>query len=121
MQNEAQVDRCQEAVRDALMRRACASRTTSYSELAQRVGLPPQRYVLLRQLPQLVEAVNADEAADGWPLLGALVVRKADGLPGAGFFRHARALGRLAPDASRAAERSFHERELQRIYSAWAE
>ncbi|MDE0608417.1 MAG: hypothetical protein OXH77_00705 [Anaerolineaceae bacterium] len=121
MQNVAQFERCKESVRDALIRRACARRTISYSELARRVGLPPQRYVLMRQLPRLVEAINADEVSDGWPLLGALVVRKADGLPGAGFFRHARELGRLAPDASRAAERTFHERELQRIFSAWAE
>ena len=121
MRNEAQVERRQEAVRDALIRRACARRTISYGELAQRVGLPPQRHVLMRQLPRLVEAVNAEEVADGWPLLGALVVRVADGLPGAGFYRHARELGRLAPDATRAAERTFHERELQRIYSAWSE
>lgn len=121
MQYEALAERYQESVRDALLRRACARRVITYGELARRVGLPPQRHILMRQLPQMLEAISADEAADGWPLLGALVVRVADGLPGVGFFRQVRALGRLAPNASRNAERNFHKRELQRVYSAWAE
>ena len=121
MQHEALAERYQESLRDALLRRACARRVITYGELAQRVGLPPRGDVLMRQLPKMLEAINAAEAEDGWPLLGALVVRVADGLPGAGFFRQARALGRLAPNASRNAERNFHKRELQRVFSAWAE
>ena len=121
MKYEALYDRYHESVRDALMRRACARRTITYGELAQRVGLPLQRHILVRQLPQLLGDINADEAADGWPLLGVLVVRKADGLPGAGFFKLAREIGRLPVNAGRAGERAFFKKELQRVHSAWAD
>ena len=121
MQAGALQEQYYESLRDTLIRCACARRTITYGELARRVGLPPQRHVFTRRLPQLLERVNVEEAADGWPLLGALVVRVADGLPGAGFFRQARELGRLPARADAAGEQRFFREELQRVHAAWAE
>lgn len=121
MRYRALHERYHEAVRDTLIRRACVRRTITYGELAQRVGLPRQRHVLIRQLPRLLEDINNYEAAEGWPLLGVLVVRKSDGRPGAGFFRLARATGRLSKRAGVAGEQRFFREELQRVYAAWAE
>ena len=80
-------DRHHDSVRDALIRRACARRTITYSELAQRAGLPLQPYILSRHLPGLLNDISMAEHEEGWPLLGVLVLRKADGLPGVGFFQ----------------------------------
>lgn len=114
-------ERYHESVRDALMRRACARRTITYSELAQRVCLPLQPYILSRQLPGLLDDISRAELAEGWPLLGVLVVRKADGLPGVGFFKLAREIGRLSPRVGKAGEQRFFREELQRVYAAWAD
>lgn len=121
MRHRELCDQFHEAVRDALMRRACARRTITYSELAQRAGLPLQPYTLSRLLPGLLAEISAAEDAEDWPLLSALVVRKADGLPGRCFYRLARELGRLPADADRAGERHFFRKELQRVHAAWAD
>ena len=121
MKDAALHNRIHDSLRDALIRRACARRTITYSELAQRVGLPLNPYILARRLPALLNEISAAEDEEDWPLLGALVVRKTDGRPGAGFFRLARRLGRLPADADRAAERAFFEKERQRVHAVWAD
>ena len=121
MNYEALYDRYHDSVRDALIRRACARRTITYSELAQRAGLPLQPYILSRHLPGLLNDINMAEHEEGWPLLGVLVLRKADGLPGVGFFKLVRKIGRLPPNAGKVGERAFFDKELQRVHSAWAD
>ena len=108
MNYEALYDRYHDSVRDALIRRACARRTITYSELAQRVGLPLQPYILSRHLPGLLDDISMAEHDEGWPLLSVLVLRKADGLPGVGFFR----LVRTRPSAQHGQGRYFR---LQRV------
>ena len=121
MNYEALYDRYHDSVRDALIRRACARRTITYSELAQRVGLPLQPYILSRHLPGLLDDISMAEHDEGWPLLSVLVLRKADGLPGVGFFKLVRKIGRLPPGADQTAARAFFDKELQRVHSAWAD
>ena len=114
-------DRHHDSVRDALIRRACARRTITYSELAQRAGLPLLPYILSRHLPGLLNDISMAEHEEGWPLLGVLVLRKADGLPGVGFFKLVRKIGRLPPSAGKVGERAYFRKELQRVHSAWAD
>ena len=121
MNYEALYDRYHDSVRDALIRRACARRTITYGELAQRVGLPLQPYILSRQLPGLLDDISMAEHDEGWPLLSVQVLRKADGLPGVGFFKLVRTIGRLPPNVSKVGERAYFRKELQRVHSAWAD
>ncbi len=121
MKYEALYDRYHDSVRDALIRRACARRTITYSELAQRAGLPLHPYILSRHLPGLLNVISMAEHEEGWPLLGVLVLRKADGLPGVGFFKLVRTIGRLPPNVGKVGERAYFRKELQRVHSAWAD
>ena len=57
--------------------------------------------------------------AEGWPELACLVVRKADGLPGGGYFASLRAGGAYdGPDTGPVAEALLHRRQAAAY--AWA-
>ena len=52
----------------------------------------------MRQLTDALEALMADDAMNGRPFLAARVVSRGSGIPAAGFFQAARALGVVIPD-----------------------
>ena len=63
--------------------------------------------------------VEERRAAEGWPDLACLVVRKSDGLPGEGYFTAVRSAGAYAgPGTGPAAERFVRRR--QALAARWA-
>lgn len=82
----------------------------TYRDLANALGLRPPHTI--HRLTTALEATMHEDAAAGRPLIAALVVSKTGaGLPQAGFFELAAALGRLPaePEAARAAYRREFE------------
>jgi UPF0716 family protein affecting phage T7 exclusion len=67
-------------------------------------------------LARLLAAIDQNEEAAGRPLLSAVVVTSATGLPHPGFFTAARALGLHAGSD----DRVLWERELLRVHTYWA-
>ncbi|MGH6944806.1 MAG: ribose-phosphate pyrophosphokinase [Geminicoccaceae bacterium] len=73
---------------DLLIEAACSGRSLTYAEVLAHFGIkitPRRVYALCRDLGE----VSARNRARGQPDLAVLVVRKADRLPGEGFFHGA--------------------------------
>jgi hypothetical protein len=100
-------------IRDVLLGQARNPGLITYQELADRLGLTPPHTV--RRVTHALEALMADDAAAGRPLLAALCVsRSRPGMPARGFFVTAEALGIFAGDPDSPDAGAFHMRELQR-------
>lgn len=96
---------------------ACAKRreTITYSDVAQRIEtayLHPGSYTFLR----ILSSICKEEEDAGRGMICALVVSKATGIPGGGFFSALAARGR---DLSNI-EAAWGE-ECDRVFEAWAE
>ncbi|MCK6579024.1 MAG: hypothetical protein L6Q98_13055 [Anaerolineae bacterium] len=94
---------------------AKARQIITYSDLALRLPtayVHPGSYAFTRLLG---EVCDAEEAA-GRGMICALVVSKATGIPGAGYFRGAAARGRDVSDL----DRCWRE-ECERVFDAWAD
>ncbi len=80
-----------------------------YATLAEALGLEPPHAI--RRAALALEATMAEDAEAGRPFIAALVIGRArGGLPAAGFFERAAALGR-GPQPGES-ERDFHAREM---------
>lgn len=96
---------------DALAREG---RTVTYQEAALALGLAPPQTI--HRLVLALEASMSDDAAAGRPLRAASVVsRVGGGVPAAGFFAHARALGRYDGPETGPRARAFHAEELRSV------
>jgi hypothetical protein len=105
-----------ERLRQALIDQAKAGSPTTYAELATRLGLEPPNTI--RRVAEALEDIMKDDVAAGRPLLSALCVSKTrTGIPRAGFFLTAQALGVFSGDAGGPEAVAFHARELQRVQS----
>lgn len=105
----------QQRLRDFLTRHAPEKIT--YQELAR--AMDPDVNPRDRRFKRLTTAlyyVNKHEHENGRPLIGALVVRASDGLPGDGFYLCARDLGF---EFERSEETAFWEAELARVGVFW--
>jgi hypothetical protein len=105
----------QQRLRDFLSRHAPEKIT--YQELAR--SMDPDVNPRDRRFKRLTNAlyeVNKHEHDNDRPMIGALVVRASDGLPGEGFYWCAYKLG-LKPDDSQ--EIAFWEAELERVREYW--
>lgn len=109
---EAEWDVVRESMRVELIALARQERIVTYSELALLLPIyvHPGSYAFTRLLGQ----VCAAEAALGHGPLCALVVSKATGIPGAGFFR---GLAELGADASN--PEAYWRAELERVFAYW--
>ena len=65
----------------------------TYQQAAEALGLSPPRTI--RRVALALEALMHEDVAAGRPMLATLVVSRRGGLPGAGFFELAVALGRF--------------------------
>lgn len=105
------------ALRRELIACARAGETVTYRTLALRVGLPgPQ---VIHRLTGLLETLVREDHAAGRPLLAALAVSRATGIPGRGFFQLLSELGRYhgadqGPEAA-----ACHARELEAALAFW--
>lgn len=71
----------------------------TYQQVAAALGLTPPRTIA--QVTQALEQLMREDAAQQKPFMAALVVsRRGDGLPAAGFFELAVALGRFPAEAA---------------------
>jgi len=111
---EREWDDLVEATRELLAEVARDRGTITYGELVSRVApgrLTPRSSGVVR----LLGAVCAVEDAERGIMLGSLVVRTADGLPGEGYYRHAAELGRDVSD-----HESFWSAEVERVWDSYA-
>ena len=103
-----------EAVYEKLKQVARVRSVITYGEIASLAGLGitnPRH----PRLAQILAEICAYEVQQGHPMLGAVVVRKADNIPGEGFFKLARSLGRFQGDDKLA----FWNGELDKVYNYW--
>lgn len=102
----------------ALIRAATARTVLHYKEVATLIGVPPAGHHMARQVGQVLGEISEDEHGWGRPMLSVVAVSEA-GVPGEGFFKLARRLGKLGD--SGADEQAFLEAELERVYDAWTD
>ena len=87
-----------------------------YQQVGDLVGLdmhnPGDRVIIA----QLLDNINEEEVTvHERPMLSAVVVTKEDSIPGQGFFKCAKNLGRYTVGP----ELEFYCEEVQRVYDAW--
>lgn len=107
--------RCyRDEMRSVLAETASERRTITYGELVTRIsgGRMSARSSALAVM--LGEVCEMEDVARG-TMLGSIVVRAADGIPGDGYFRHADALGRDTSDRE-----AFWHAEVDRVWDVWA-
>jgi thiaminase/transcriptional activator TenA len=103
-------------LRQALLDRAQSGSTTTYRELAQRLGLVPPHTI--HRVTEALERLMEEDVAAARPMLSALCVSKVrPGIPARGFFLVAKGLGAFGGDPSGPEARDFHAHELQRVLS----
>jgi hypothetical protein len=102
-----------------LIEAARARRSLTYAEVLAHFGIkitPRRVYALCRDLG----VVCARNRARGEPELAVLVVRKADRLPGEGFFHSLWRDGAYDGPATGPAAAAFIRRETERVFAHWA-
>jgi hypothetical protein len=105
-----------ERLRQALIDQAQTGTTTTYKELADRLGLEPPQTI--HRLGEALEALMKDDVTANRPMLAALCVSKLrPGIPARGFFLAAKVLGLFSGDPTGPEARAFHADELQRVLS----
>jgi len=104
-------------VRDRLVQAAREGKFVHYSELAKLLGIDMDNPHFAVQVGRILGRISEDEAADGRPMLSAIVVSKDTMLPGKGFFTLGQELHRTQADDD---EISFAVREIKRTHGYWA-
>lgn len=92
--------------------------TVTYAELASTAEVESPHTI--HKTTQALELLMAEDAADGRPLLAAVVVsRRREDLPAPGFFQRAAEIGcYFGPDSGPQAA-TFHALELERVWAAF--
>lgn len=101
------------ALRQLLLSAPLEALPMTYQQVASELSLTPPRTIA--QVTQALEQLMREDAAQQRPFIAALVVsRRGDGLPAAGFFELAVALGCFPADTAQheAAYRAEFERAL---------
>ena len=97
-----------------LVRAAKARATVTLADLGRAADLSPADADQRTILDLILDHIADHEAAEGRPLLPAVVTAAAGGPPGAGLARYARRKGLPLDDPA------FVEAELGRVYDHWA-
>ena len=87
-----------------------------YDEVADILGLNADRLDHSPEMNQALYEISTHEHEGGRPLLTAVVVRREDLMPGAGFFRMAKHLGKQEPNED---DDAFFIAELRRVREYW--
>lgn len=103
-------------VKDILIGHARRRETTTYSDLCRDVTVVALRPYSWALMAMLGEVCSEEDAIRGTMLASLVTKKDADGLPGAGYFRHAERLGRDVSDP-----RAFWESEVEKIFMVWSE
>ncbi len=102
-----------------LINAARRRQTITYQEVADLMGLPSSGHHMGSETGHLLGEISEDEHGSERPMLSAIAISSVTGMPGPGFFKLARELGRLS-DVSPDGERMFWEKEKDTVYSTWA-
>ena len=106
-------------VEQVLRHAAKARRTVSYGEALRLLDRSFSR-ALVRQLCRVLGEVDDRALARGQPELAVLVVRKADGMPGEGYFATARRHGELDAPRDHPQVRAIVEQRQAEAFRYWA-
>ena len=101
---------------DKLKEVARAEALITYQDLGSLVGLDMQNAGDRVRIAQILDDINEEEVMiHNRPMLSSVVVRTDTAIPGPGFFKCARKLGRytIGPDEM------FYCEELRQVYDAW--
>lgn len=79
------------------------------------VGLNKRNPEVLRKIARILGDISCSEVEHRRPMLSAVVVNKGAAMPGKGFFKLARKLGRHGDDD----DHRFFVRELALVYKHW--
>jgi len=90
----------------------------SYTQAAHFVDLTMNNAAHRMKIGQILDDIYELELAQGHPMLSALVVQEDNRIPGHGFFKMAKRLGRLKGNRS-TDEIFFYAEELKRVYEYW--
>lgn len=102
-----------EEVHDILIECARQRQTITYGELSRRLTtatIPARSYAMSAILGEIIR----DDEPEEWGVLATLVVRKSDGLPGAGYFKAAAARGLDESDY-----RAYWQQQFDRVCDYW--
>jgi len=99
-----------------LIRTAQKRRTIYYEDVANIMELPTRGDYMAREAGQILGEISEWEHNEGRPLLSAVVTRQDMGMPGVGFFKLARQLGKFQGQD----EPNFWRNELQDVYNIWS-
>jgi hypothetical protein len=99
-----------------LIRTAHKRKTIYYKDVAEIMGLPIRGEHMAREVGQILGEISEWEHDEGRPLLSAVVIREDIGIPGEGFFKLARELGKFQGQN----EQDFWQNELQDVHNIWS-
>lgn len=107
-------------MRAHLIRQAAQAQSITYAMLADALDVrPPNR---IHQVTQALEALMAEDAANGHPFIAALVISAhRHGLPAPGFFETARALNRFNGEADGPDAIAYHHQALAEAAAFWGD
>jgi hypothetical protein len=113
---DEQWELAREELRAELVSTATARTTVTYGELARRIDAA-ELHARSRALYALLQEACAEEDEAGRPTIGSVVVTKATGIPGDGYFAFADTrLGRDVAD-----RREYWNAEVTRVWDAWSD
>ena len=104
-----------EHIREHLQGFARKGEVTYYGDVAPLAGLDMSLPNDRHKIGGILDAINREEVAEGGPLLSAVVVHRENRMPGKGFFKLGRALGRFDGHD----EDAYYIAELRKVYDYW--
>jgi len=101
---------------DKLKEVARAKSLITYQEVGDLVGLNMHDAGDRVRIAQILDDINEEEVMiHDRPMLSSVVVRKDESIPGPGYFKCARKLGRYVAGP----DEMFYCEELRQVYDAW--
>lgn len=105
----------QDRLRGMLLAEARKRQLLTYKAIADELGLEPPQTI--HRVTRLLEALMAEDAAAGRPLLAAVCVSRRRPVPARGFFITAAELGLFRGNPEGPEADAFHAAELERVFS----
>jgi hypothetical protein len=105
-----------EMIRDKLIEAAKKQKVVYYAEVGELLNFSMDNPHHRKELGRILGEISTDEHQEGRPLLSAIVVHKENHLPGEGFFKLAKELGKQKPDED---NDTFYTNELRRVFNTW--
>jgi len=109
-----------EVVYARLLEKARSKGLVFYQEVGSLVGLDMGSPDDRNRIADILDEIERCEDAEGRPMISALVVRADTDVPGAGFFKCARELGKLSGPDKEESRLAFWCDEVKRVYGYWA-